>query len=141
MNQNGVNDVPLLTDQECALQVGQRLCLARQSLGLTTQVLAQLLGTSGAKIAEVEQGKLFLPTPWGNKLYRFLGINKIWLLTGEQQFTMKKTLAYDDLFNHMRVPVMEQNIMIELSRVKTIFKDRIREYERVHEVSLNGGLQ
>ncbi|MCX6579960.1 MAG: helix-turn-helix transcriptional regulator [Candidatus Aminicenantes bacterium] len=141
MNQNDVNDGPLLTDRECALQVGQRLCLARQSLGLTTQVLAELLGTSGAKITEVEQGKLFLPIPWGNKLYRFLGINKNWLLTGEEQITIKKTLAYDDLFNHMRVPIVGQNIMTEFNKLKTIFKDRIREYERVHEVSLSGSPQ
>ena len=141
MNQNGVNDVPLLTDQECALQVGQRLCLARQSLGLTTQVLAKLLGTSGAKITEVEQGKLFLPVPWGNKLYYSLGIDLIWLLTGEQEIRMKKPQYYNDVVYHMRVPEVNQNINIELSRVKTIFNEQIREYERVHEVSLNGGLQ
>jgi transcriptional regulator with XRE-family HTH domain len=139
MNQNDVNDVNdvlLLTDQECALQVGKRLCLARQSLGLTTQVLAELLGTSGAKISEVEQGKLFLPTPWGSKLDRFLGINKIWLLTGKQQITMKKTIAYNDLFNHMRVPEVGQYLMAKFSDTKELLKDRIREYERIHGVSL-----
>jgi transcriptional regulator with XRE-family HTH domain len=139
MNQNDVNDVNdvlLLTDQKCALHVGKRLCLARQSLGLTTQVLAELLGTSGAKITEVEQGKLFLPAPWGNKLDRFLGINKIWLLTGEQQITMKKTIAYNDLFNHMRAPEVGQYLMAKFSDTKVLLKDRIRTYERVHGVSL-----
>ncbi|MCX6578680.1 MAG: helix-turn-helix transcriptional regulator [Candidatus Aminicenantes bacterium] len=141
MNQNDVDDVSLLTDRECARQVGRRFCQARQSLGLTTKVMAELLGASRTKIIQVEKGELFLPTSWGDKMDRFLGINKNWLLTGDKRITKAKTQAYETLFELMRVPIIEENIFNELKKLKTIFKDRIREYERVHEVSLNGGLQ
>lgn len=132
MNQN---DLPLLNDKECAQQVGQRLCFARQSLGLTTEVLAELLGTSADKITEVEQGKLFLPIPWGNKLYRFLGINVNWLLTGEEKITTGKIHFYDDLVYHMQVPEVEKCIMVKLIEARITFNDEIRDYERGHGVS------
>ncbi|MCX6581516.1 MAG: helix-turn-helix transcriptional regulator [Candidatus Aminicenantes bacterium] len=141
MNQNDVNDVLLLTDSECAQQVGQRLCVARQSLGLTTQVLAELLETSDAKITEVEQGKLFLPTPWGNKLYRFLGINLTWLLTGDGEIARPPIPDVKDLFYYIQVPEVEERMFTELSKFKTFLKDQIREYERIHVLSLNRGLQ
>ncbi|MDQ1350193.1 MAG: hypothetical protein QG657_494 [Acidobacteriota bacterium] len=49
MNQQGGKEISLSTEQECALQVGQRFFQARQSLGLTIKVMAELLGTTSLK--------------------------------------------------------------------------------------------
>ncbi|MDQ1352904.1 MAG: Helix-turn-helix domain [Acidobacteriota bacterium] len=141
MNQQGGKEISLSNEQECALQVGQRFCQARQSLGMTTKVMAEFLGTSRTKIIQVEKGELLLPTSWGDKMDRFLGINLTWLLTGNKQITKAKTHAYEDLFELMRVPIIEENIFNEMNKLKTIFKVQIHEFERVHEVSLSGGLK
>lgn len=141
MNQHAVKKLSLLTDQECALQIGQRFCKARQSLGMTTHALAQFLGTSEVKISEVEQGKFFIPIPWGVTLYQSLGINLIWLLTGDRKNIKKTILNIDELFYYMQVPEVEECVFTELNKAKTLLKDQIREYERIHEVSLSGGVQ
>jgi hypothetical protein len=46
-----------------------------------------------------------------------------------------------DIFYYMQVPEVEERMFIEFSKFKTFLKTQIREYERIHEVSLNRGLQ
>ncbi len=98
MNQHVVKDISQLTDQECALQIGKRFAIARQSLGMSTQKMADFLGTKKFKIIWVENGERPIPTAWTEKLDRFLDINLTWLITGAEHITKTKTRAYKNLF-------------------------------------------
>jgi transcriptional regulator with XRE-family HTH domain len=141
MNQTVVNHISPLTEQECALQIGKRFAIARQSLGMSTQKMADFLGTKKFKIIWVENGECPIPTSWAEKLDRFLDVNLTWLTTGAEHITKTKTLAFKELCYLMQVPIIEENVLKELEKLKTIFSEQINEFERVHDVSLCGGLK
>lgn len=77
---------------------GKRLRLLRTSLNLSQDRIAKILGITVAVYMRIERGYTVLNSYIITKLYKFLGINPIYLITGEGDcFLIKDTDLFEKI--------------------------------------------
>ncbi len=75
-------------DEEIRKEQGERLRIARESLGIKQAEAARRLQIGSSGLNDVEKGKNNLSTAMSRKVAQFLGINPAWVLTGEGEMML-----------------------------------------------------
>lgn len=118
-------------DSATKLEVGERFRIFRESLGKAQHELAAELHVSQSTIANIERGKAFPNISYLHHFYRFYRLNIHWMLLEQGEMLTKthpRGEKYEDLFNTMQVPIVEELIFAKFIETKAMLKEQIDEY-------------
>lgn len=111
--------------------MGERFRIFRESIGKAQHELAGELLVSQSTIANIERGKAFPNISYLHHLYRNYRLNIHWMLLDQGEMMTRKHPRgekYEDLFNMMQVPIVEDLIFAKLVEMKALLKEPINAY-------------
>lgn len=112
-------------------EVGARFRQFRTAIHKAQHEMAGELHVSQSAIANIEGGKAFPNLAYLYHFYNKYRLNNIWLLTGDGDMLMKRNEVpdkYNELFNLLQIPIIEQVINAKLIEARVLLKDNINAF-------------